>query len=339
METREDIPLKSNSKSSSLGSCNEYLFKGSRFITTAFVFLTIVITVALLLQIYYGDFQVVPHGSVATDSKDCSEIGTLILKQGGNSVDAAIAAAICLAVVCPHTSGLDATAAILIYSHKSRENPVSFDFVHHEILTPSVELTRRGFLVSYQLAQAIKKAKVKKLFKHVDAGERMILENLGDTLQRISEIPSKELYKVAKYPGKIVRRVATKKLFRNYNIFYPKAHNIGELLYFNLEHIEKMKFTQKDINGIDYIYNLANTTLNIYNEYNYWSEFHQGTASNIGVMDLDDLYVSLIIGMHSPFGTQQMTIDGYITDNKTNTSYTILPVIATDARFICVYYL
>lgn len=39
--------------------------------------------------------------------------------------------------------------------------------------------------------------------------------------------------------------------------------------------------------------------------------------------------------MHSPFGTQQMTIDGYITDNKTNTSYTILPVIATDARFIC----
>lgn len=45
--------------------------------------------------------------------------------------------------------------------------------------------------MSHQLAQAIKKAKVKKLFKHVDAGERMILENLGDTLQRISEIPSK----------------------------------------------------------------------------------------------------------------------------------------------------
>ncbi|KAI4458006.1 nucleophile aminohydrolase [Holotrichia oblita] len=99
--------------------------------------------------------------------------------------------------------------------------------------------------------------------------------------------------------------------------------------------MEEMKFTQKDIHGIDYIYNLANATLNTYNEYNFWSEFHQGTASNIAVMDLDDFYVSLIIGMHASFGSQQMTNDGYITDNKASAPYTILPVIATDARFIC----
>lgn len=58
METREDIPLKTGSKSSSLHRCNEYFFEGSRFVTTAFVFLTSIITIALILQIYYGDFQV-----------------------------------------------------------------------------------------------------------------------------------------------------------------------------------------------------------------------------------------------------------------------------------------
>lgn len=53
-------------------------------------------------------FQVIPHGSVATDSLACSEIGTSVLKEGGNSVDAAIASTFCLAVVTPHVTGLEA---------------------------------------------------------------------------------------------------------------------------------------------------------------------------------------------------------------------------------------
>lgn len=44
---------------------------------------------------------------MASDSKECSEIGTSILKLGGNSVDATIATALCLSVVCPHITGLD----------------------------------------------------------------------------------------------------------------------------------------------------------------------------------------------------------------------------------------
>lgn len=52
--------------------------------------------------------QVVPHGSVATDSLECSNTGTSVLKLGGNAVDAAIASAFCLAVATPHITGLDA---------------------------------------------------------------------------------------------------------------------------------------------------------------------------------------------------------------------------------------
>lgn len=56
--------------------------------------------------------QVIPHGSVATDNLKCSEIGTYILKKGGNAADAAIASAFCMAVVAPHVTGLDAYVVI-----------------------------------------------------------------------------------------------------------------------------------------------------------------------------------------------------------------------------------
>lgn len=62
----------------------------------------------LLIPVWYHPFQVIPHGSVATDSLVCSEIGTSVLKEGGNSVDAAIASTFCLAVVTPHVTGLEA---------------------------------------------------------------------------------------------------------------------------------------------------------------------------------------------------------------------------------------
>lgn len=66
-----------------------------------------IIFLSLLYYIFFF-IQVVPHGSVATDSRECSEIGTSILKAGGNAVDAAIASAFCLALVNPHITGLDA---------------------------------------------------------------------------------------------------------------------------------------------------------------------------------------------------------------------------------------
>jgi Gamma-glutamyltransferase len=50
--------------------------------------------------------QLVPHGSVATDSAVCSLVGTDIMKNGGNAVDAAVAAVFCLGVVNPHVTGL-----------------------------------------------------------------------------------------------------------------------------------------------------------------------------------------------------------------------------------------
>ncbi|KRT83161.1 hypothetical protein AMK59_4588, partial [Oryctes borbonicus] len=140
---------------------------------------------------------------------------------------------------------------------------------------------------------------------------------------------------MARNYGVIKNEETTKRLFKNYNIFYPKSQNIGEVLLSNLENVRKSNVTEEEIGNVDYIYNLANITRNTYDEYNVWSQFHQGTVSNIAVIDLNDLYVSLVIGMYSAFGSLQMSNNGYLLDIKSSMPYSILPVIITDARYIC----
>lgn len=46
------------------------------------------------------------HGAVATDDGRCSEIAMKVLQKGGNAIDASVAAALCLGVVSPASSGL-----------------------------------------------------------------------------------------------------------------------------------------------------------------------------------------------------------------------------------------
>lgn len=61
--------------------------------------------------------QVVPHGSVASDAAACSRAGADALKGGGSAVDAAVAAALCLAVLAPHRTSLDASVPHHHYHH------------------------------------------------------------------------------------------------------------------------------------------------------------------------------------------------------------------------------
>ncbi|KAI3451101.1 hypothetical protein Pfo_007766 [Paulownia fortunei] len=56
------------------------------------------------------------HGLVATDHGQCSTIGRDILWEGGHAVDAAVAAALCLGVVSPGSSGIGGGAFMLVRS-------------------------------------------------------------------------------------------------------------------------------------------------------------------------------------------------------------------------------
>ncbi|XP_045809618.1 glutathione hydrolase 1-like isoform X1 [Trifolium pratense] len=54
------------------------------------------------------------HGAVATDDRRCSKIGMEVIREGGHAVDAAVAAALCLGVVSPASSGLGGGAFMVL---------------------------------------------------------------------------------------------------------------------------------------------------------------------------------------------------------------------------------
>lgn len=54
------------------------------------------------------------HGAVAADDRRCSRIGSDVLREGGNAVDAAVAVSLCLGVVSPASSGLGGGSFMLL---------------------------------------------------------------------------------------------------------------------------------------------------------------------------------------------------------------------------------
>ncbi|CAL5203858.1 unnamed protein product [Lathyrus oleraceus] len=54
------------------------------------------------------------HGAVATDDRRCSKIGMDAIVEGGHAVDAAVAAALCLGVVSPASSGIGGGSFLLL---------------------------------------------------------------------------------------------------------------------------------------------------------------------------------------------------------------------------------
>ncbi|CAN7082548.1 unnamed protein product [Brassica oleracea var. botrytis] len=65
------------------------------------------------------------HGAVATDDGRCSRIGMKVLRQGGNAIDASVAAALCLGVVSPASSGIGGGSFIVVKMAGGKE--VAYD--------------------------------------------------------------------------------------------------------------------------------------------------------------------------------------------------------------------
>ena len=64
-------------------------------------------------------FQIAGHAAVVTEVGECSNIGLDMMKKGGNAVDAAVAAAFCLSVMHPQSSGIG--GYVPLFSHSSSE--------------------------------------------------------------------------------------------------------------------------------------------------------------------------------------------------------------------------
>lgn len=159
------------------------------------------------------------------------------------------------------------------------------------------------------MVEAVARSKAEDLYGRLEAGQTLKLENLSKTLYKIANIPEDgkynhiyciykltslfvELYSYIQQKQPILSQ-ALKYTFNNYDIYVPNTP-VGSSLISNLGEIEKFNFTKEDSIKPEYVYRLLETTYNTYTEQNITEHFHEGTSSNVAVIDLNDYYVSLI---------------------------------------------
>ncbi|GLH08958.1 Gamma-glutamyltransferase 7 [Gryllus bimaculatus] len=362
---------------------------GLRVIVTCFFVLSLIITVALAAQIYFGDYQLVPHGSVATDSHYCSVIGTDILKKGGNSVDAAVASTFCMGVLQPHVTGLGAGGFLLVYDHRKRlvldvidfreiaplnymhsPNESAFQDINalkgQDIGVPGLVRglalahslygkLMKGFQVPHSLAQALRRfsanstdnLKLQETFSS-QPGANQTLPHLAEALEKIAILGPDVFYNgslaasmlqtlsqagsnitkqdLSDYTPK--RRKALQAKFSNFEVFVPGAPSGGPLLLATLNLLKNTNITDEE----EIVSVLSGKLNDMYENFKGdWGDpdqnqnetevtgiawnFPEAVTSHVAAVDLNDLYVSVVSGLNTWFGSQVMTDNEFILNN------------------------
>ncbi|XP_025061176.1 glutathione hydrolase 7 [Alligator sinensis] len=151
MGSQDVSPLRETSKDPFSGDCS-CRQDGLTVIITACLTFATGVTVALIMQIYFGDPQIFHQGAVVTDAVPCTALGIEVLNKQGSSVDAAIASALCAGIINPHTSGIGGGGVMLVHDIRKNESQV-IDFretapfeIQEEVLRKASE-AKVGLLV------------------------------------------------------------------------------------------------------------------------------------------------------------------------------------------------
>ncbi|XP_039972504.1 glutathione hydrolase 7-like isoform X3 [Xiphias gladius] len=115
------------------------------------------VTVALILHFYLWESLVFVKGVLVSDHERCSALGQKVLHDHGSSVDAAIAATLCLGVLHPHVS----VFRFQSFKHVLPQNYCSLSW--EDVVTRAAAVAKEGFNVSLSLAEAISKVKGEQL--------------------------------------------------------------------------------------------------------------------------------------------------------------------------------
>ncbi|KAM0020815.1 putative aminoacyltransferase, Glutathione gamma-glutamate hydrolase [Helianthus debilis subsp. tardiflorus] len=101
-------------------------------------------------RVQVGDNTVESLGAVvAADDARCSEIGALVLQQGGHAVDAAVATALCLGVVNPMASGVGGGGFMVVRSAATSQT-LAFDFRETAPLAASEDMYENNLDAKYK---------------------------------------------------------------------------------------------------------------------------------------------------------------------------------------------
>nr|XP_045607292.1 glutathione hydrolase 7-like isoform X2 [Procambarus clarkii] len=329
-------------------------------IGTCFSILTVAITVALIIQIHYGNPEVTPHGAVATDEEECSRVGITIMRDGGSAVDVSIASILCMAVVHPHTVGPGGSGVMLIRDHKTNTSTV-LDFMSgvprsHKHDDPQPHET--GFYAIEFGVEEIEALRAKgseihvKDFEDYQVRERPCIHIL---------VQNRSLY-TAPAPFGGPQLLTAVHLLRNSNIThfttpstlyhyfieairrsYAGFIKLASANETDLQNLTELLLTSTSGESLDSSVSHADTNI---------PRFPEQAASSISVIDTFDQYVTSIVGLGTYFGSRMMTKHGILFNNhlanmlphthpdntqhshaRPVTSYT--PVIITDSTQVC----
>ncbi|XP_075428012.1 glutathione hydrolase 7 [Ascaphus truei] len=123
MGSQDASPLRETAKDpfSSDCSCRQ---DSLTVIITACLTFAVGVTIALIMQIYFGDPQIFHQGAVVSDAAPCTALGIDVLERKGSSVDAAIVTVLCLGIVNAHTSGIGGGGVMLIHDIRNNATAV-----------------------------------------------------------------------------------------------------------------------------------------------------------------------------------------------------------------------
>ncbi|XP_022181735.1 gamma-glutamyltransferase 7-like isoform X2 [Myzus persicae] len=341
----------------------------------------------LLIHIHVGSNQLVPHGNVASDNDQCSQYGINVLKMGGNAVDAAITTTLCNSVVLPHLSGLGGSGVMVVYDHRTGiGNTIDFRATHSSdniigvpgflaglfyanvkygvlpwktLVEPSINLAKIGITVTTSLLEAINQNTTKLVeddnlkrwlstISNSLPGQIVKAPNgLIKTLTSISLHGPIEFYKemseelkstlkpddVISYQPLILP--VLKQNFMNYCIITSNKGTGGPIL---LEVLSKMNNTStypEDLSLLNSFKSLGDNC-------------NQNSGLQVSTTDAFDLYVTIISGLGSVFGSRNLTNSGYILNNVLDSNFKDcminqtervtslhLPIIAVETGNLC----
>ncbi|XP_063976353.1 glutathione hydrolase proenzyme-like [Diachasmimorpha longicaudata] len=189
----------------------------------------VMIAYLIYLHSLLGSYKdILDHGAVAADNVNCSRVGTDILKDGGNAVDAAVGAMLCMTVIAPYKTGLGGGGIAIAYDAGDESEPLVVDFATNtisgalatakiripsvargletlhklkgilpwsKIVEPAENLAKDGFVITEQFFEEVSRVNDHgTLFGYLEPGEILTQPHLGETLEVIRSHGSQSLY-------------------------------------------------------------------------------------------------------------------------------------------------
>ncbi|KAL0284530.1 UNVERIFIED_CONTAM: Glutathione hydrolase 1 [Sesamum angustifolium] len=272
------------------------------------------------------------NGVVATDHGQCSTIGRDILRKGGHAVDAAVAAALCLGVVSPASSGIGGGAFMLVRStdgkteaYDMRETAPALAFENmyaanaalkaSGVLSVAVpgdicynkQLAKTLRTVSRHGASALYKGQIGvRLVEDVKkAGGILTLEDLQNYQVKVREPVSVDFMGVEIFsmPPPSSGGAAMSLRIESLKNAFAVRMNLGDPDYVNIKNVVKDMLSKDFAAGLRKSI-FDNTTFNASHYGGRWNQMHDHGTSHISIVDRERNAVSMTTTINAYFGSK-----------------------------------